>query len=362
MKKKFKLLPIITMLLICTLLFSSCKNNDPYFIIAPELPDYSDYIIIGDYKNLTYTIPNEYKITDDKVDALMQAQISNLAERKEITDRPVQNKDEVIIKYTGTINGKPFTNGSTPETGRTVTIGNMSMPSDYENAIIGMSLNETKDIKINFPESYIDDTLRGQTVNFETTILSITELTYPELTDEIISKNTIYTSVEQFRNETYQNLKKLLDSYIETSAFDQIIEQLKNTSEIKSYPTQLVTDLVEESVATMTASAANSALDIEDFIKNNTEFESLDDYKKYMTKIAENYVFTRIVISEIAKNENLTATDEEFENYKNKFASEHNFESTNNINLYYSDSDLLIDMLTSKIKTWLISQATCTNA
>ena len=351
---------ILALLASATLLISGCKSNneiETLHIKTPDLPDYSAYVELGDYKNLTYTLPDIYVVTDEKVDILFHSQLYSFAEKTEITDRPAKNGDEVLLNYTGTIDGKTFDNGSTDSNGQTIIIGYKTLTEQFENQLIGMKLDETKDISVSFPDDYLNSQLAGKTAIFKTTILKITELKYPEITDEFIAQNTNYETVDAMKTSIKTTLTTTYEDAKKEYVINELLGKIKDATTISAYPEDVISNLVDTSLTSVTISANKNAQTVEDFLKDVYGYETVDAYKDDMSAMAKEYMNIRMILNEIARKENITATDEEFETYKNKFAADNQFEFINNVNIYYKDSDILLDMLTEKIETWIYENA-----
>ena len=355
-----KLLIIATMIAMLICAMTGCKNNtETIHIKTPELPDYSEYVTLGEYKNLEYSIPDIYVVTDKKIDILFYDQLKDFAETKEITDRPVKNADEILVNYTGTIDEKTFDGGSTGSDGQTIIVGNGVLTEDFEKNIIGMKLNETKDITIHFPDDYLNNELAGKTATFKTTILHINEVTYPEITDAMVSEKTAYSSVQAMRDAIKNELTEIYDESVKKYATSALINQIVANSTIKSYPDSVIENLVDTNISSINISAKNNSKYADELVKEFYGFDTLDAYKEYMTGIAKEYMSIRMILNEIARLENITISDEEFESCKTKFAKENNFDSINNVNLYYKDSDILLDDITEKIKDFVFENAIC---
>ena len=116
------------------------------------------YITIGEYKGLTLDNTVD-AITDDDV----QAQIDeNLKDKAEPVSDAAKEGDLVTVNYTGTKDGQTFDGGTANN--YDFVIGDGQMFEEFENGVIGMKKGDTKEIKIDFPSDYADETLAGKEV------------------------------------------------------------------------------------------------------------------------------------------------------------------------------------------------------
>lgn len=83
----------------------------------------------------------------------------------------VKNGDTVDIDFVGTVDGVPFEGGDTEGGGYELTLGSGEFIDGFEDAIVGHAVGETFDVKVTFPDPYLNDTsLSGKEAVFSTTI------------------------------------------------------------------------------------------------------------------------------------------------------------------------------------------------
>lgn len=83
----------------------------------------------------------------------------------------VENGDTVDIDFKGTVDGKAFEGGDTEGGGYELTLGSGEFIDGFEEAIAGHAVGETFDVKVTFPDPYLNDpSLSGKEAVFQTTI------------------------------------------------------------------------------------------------------------------------------------------------------------------------------------------------
>ena len=121
---------------------------------------------------------------DGLYDVKMLHHREQFAERKQITDRPAQLGDSMVIGFKGFIDGDQFEGGS--EEGFTInSLGQSNFVGGFEEQIVGMSAEETKNIDITFPEKYGVAHLAGKEANFDVTVHSIIESKLAEIDNDL---------------------------------------------------------------------------------------------------------------------------------------------------------------------------------
>ena len=227
------------------------------------------YITIGEYKGLTLDNTVD-AITDDDV----QAQIDqDLQDKAEPVSDSAKEGDLVTVNYVGTKNGQTFDGGTANN--YDFVIGQGQMFDEFENGVIGMKKGETKEIKIDFPSDYADETLAGQEVVYKVTVQNVRRA--GELTDEWVAKNTDYTTVDEYRESVRSQLeeeaKNSAQEVLKNTAWSTVLEN----SEVKEYPQEDVDSAISEFKSSMEVYAKQADMTLEEFI--DSQGISQDDFE-----------------------------------------------------------------------------------
>ena len=259
------------------------------------------YITIGDYKGLTLDNAVDV-ITDDDV----QAQIEqDLQDKAEPVSEGAQNGDLVTINYVGTIDGKTFDGGTANN--YDFVVGNGEMFEEFESGVLDMKKGETKEITIDFPSDYGDDTVAGKEVIYKVTVQNVRRA--PELTDEWVTKNTDYTTVDEYKDGVYNKL--------EEEAKDSAQEVLKNTawttvlenSEVKEYPQDDIDKAVDEFKKNMELYAKQADMTLDEFVES--QGISQDDFDEQCQQYAQGKVKQNLIVQGIMDAEGISLDDKE---------------------------------------------------
>jgi trigger factor len=100
----------------------------------------------------------------------------------EKADRAAQAEDQVRIDFTGTLDGEVFQGGEAKDYPFVLGVGRM-LP-EFEAAITGMKVGETKSFDMTFPEDYHGKDVAGKQVTFSVTLHGVEAPKLPELDAE----------------------------------------------------------------------------------------------------------------------------------------------------------------------------------
>ncbi|RHQ47105.1 trigger factor [Ruminococcus sp. AM27-16] len=256
---------------------------------------------MGEYKGLTLDNTVD-AITDDDV----QAQIDeDLKDKAEPVSDAAKEGDLVTVNYTGTKDGQTFDGGTANN--YDFVIGDGQMFEEFENGVIGMKKGDTKEIKIDFPSDYADETLAGKEVIYKVTVQNVRR--EGELTDEWVAKNTDYTTVDDYResirSELEKNAKESAQEVLKNTAWSTVLEN----SEVKEYPQEDVDKAVSEFKKSMEVYAKQADMTLEEF--TDSQGISQDDFDEQCQQYAEGKVKQNLIVQGIMDAEGLSLDDKE---------------------------------------------------
>ena len=171
----------------------------------------------------------ESKITieSDDIDLAVADILERYGTWKDV-DRAALEKDQVIIDFTGTVDGEEFEGNSSKEFA--LVIGSKSMIPGFEDAIIGKKINDEFNAEVKFPDDYFKSDLAGKNANFlikvnkvqEKQNASINEELYKSLAmEDVKNEQDFKTEIEK---RMQQEVKQQEDSLTRESIYDLLLE------------------------------------------------------------------------------------------------------------------------------------------
>ena len=319
-------------------------KNDSFDYLTANI---SDYIVLGEYKGLQIDMTPECS-EDDIDDAITELLYENMIVN-EITDRAAQNGDSVNIDFAGYLDGVQF-DGGTAE-GYSLVLGSNSFIDGFEAGLVGVMPGQTVDLNLSFPEVYRNNPdLAGKPVLFKVTLNYIEESEYPEYNDEFV--NTIsegkYTNTVDYSNYIRDTLNQQLATEIETYKQSFLMDMVSEATEVKDYPLSEYEANYNEFVEAYTSYAEQYEMSIADFMRmfyGISEEEFYETAKEY----AYETVVQNLIIGGIAQSENISITDEYYEERLVTLAEENKFNSAEEFVSYYGEDYLRFYMVQEKV-------------
>ena len=97
------------------------------------------------------------KVTKKDIDAELETVREKNADVVSVEDRPLENKDISTIDFEGFVDGVAFEGGKGENF--ELTIGSGQFIPGFEEQLIGMNIGEDREIKVKFPDEYLNLTL-----------------------------------------------------------------------------------------------------------------------------------------------------------------------------------------------------------
>lgn len=333
MKKKI----LLTILAVSVLTLTGCQGKGGG-------NEYSKYVTLGDYKNLSVE-RIIYTITDEDVQDEIDGLLYSYAETNEITDRAAQNGDIVNIDYVGKIDGEEFEDGS--EEDCEVEIGSETFIDGFEEQLIGMKTGETKDITITFPEPY-DGELDGKEAVFTITMNQIYELIMPEYNDDFVKEYTDSATTAEYEAALREELQESGNEDSNSMACSDALYEIIENSTFDGYPQELY-DLTKSELETSNAETAEMfGLEVSDLFGEDYDID----------EATVEAVNEKLVVYAIADAEKLSVSDEEYNDYVAEIYELYGYESQEEYEKDYSPETTKYQLLYEKVLDFLAENTT----
>ncbi len=275
-------------------------------------------VTLGQYKGIE--VPKrEVKVEDSEVDA----ELSRMAERNariETVDRAAQMGDTVVIDFEGFEGGKPFQGGKAED--YSLTLGSGSFIPGFEEALVGAVAGEERDVNVTFPENYAKE-LAGKPAVFKCKVHEVKESIKPELDDEFAKDVSEFDTLDALKNDIRERFTKSREEQNER-AFESSAVQLAAANMTCNVPACMIDEQVDHQLEQFAYQLQSQGMKMEDYTKMIGG--DLSSLRQSMRPMAEQTVRSDILLSEIARTENLEVTDEEVEEELKKLAEQYQME------------------------------------
>lgn len=280
---------------------------------------------------------------DKTIDVLRKQRTTFVA-----ADRAAVEGDRVVIDFTGRKDGELFEGGSGEDF--PFVIGAGSMLKDFETAVIGLTVGETKTFDMTFPEDYHAKNLAGQTVQFEITVKAVEAPVLPEVDSDFAKAlGVVDGDVAKLRDEVKTNLEREVKRRIQAKVKEQVMEALLATT-----PIEVPKALVDAEAGQL---ANNARRDLE---MRGLKTKDIPVEAAWFTDQAERRVKLGLIMAEIVKANELHAKPDQVRALVEEMAQSYE-DPAELVRWYYAQPDRLAQaesvVIEDNVVAWVCEKA-----
>lgn len=270
------------------------------FITAPE-------VTLGEYKNLKIKKPTA-KVTKGEIAEEIERLRNQFAEIKVKDDKAkVEVGDTAIIDFKGYVDGKVL-DGGTGEN-YPLEIGTHTFIPGFEEGLVGLKVNEEKELNLTFPENYTED-LKNKDVKFEVKVNEIKTRVLPELNEDFyldLGYEDVKTK-EDFESKVEETIKTRKEAEIEDQYIEDCLSKASDNMKV-DINEEIIDDEVHRMIHQFEDQLKMQGLNIEQYY----EFSGMTHEKLHeqMEPEATKRIKYRYLLEKVAEVENIEVTDEE---------------------------------------------------
>ena len=274
-------------------------------LVADVYPE----VTLPEYKGLEIAKKN-LEVSDDDVNKAIEALAKKDATMEVKKEQVIAKGDYAVFDFDGSVNGERFDGGKAEN--YELQIGSNQFIPGFEDQMIGMKANETKDINVTFPENYGAENLAGKAAVFKVTVHEVKEEKFPEFTDEYV-KNLNIKDVNNLV-ELKANKKKELEDAKVVSEKDrqtnEVINKLLDAAKV-DLPQSLIDQRYNAYKAQYEQQAKMYNIPFETFIQ--IMGATMEQFNDVATKQAERQALFEVVAAKIIETEKLNPSKEQLE-------------------------------------------------
>lgn len=264
-------------------------------------------VTLGDYKGLEVERALA-EVTDEEVEAeLVKVQDQN-SRLLTIEDRAVEDGDQTVIDFEGSVDGVVFEGGQGED--YPLTIGSHSFIDTFEEQLIGKNIGEACEINVTFPEEYHAESLAGKPALFKVTVKEIKVKELPELNDEFASEVSEFETLDEYKADIKAKLLETKQKQAATENENRVVEKAVSNASME-IPESMIDGQVENMVNDYARRMQGQGLSLEQYMQFTGM--TIEKLQEQMRPQAVKRIETRLVLETIAKKEDIQISDEAVE-------------------------------------------------
>ena len=260
---------------------------------------------LGKYKGIEIE-KIEYNVKDEDIENELKDMQEKNARLVTVDDRAAENGDTAKIDFEGFVDGTAFDGGKGEN--YDLVLGSHSFIEGFEDQVVGMKIDEEKEINVTFPKEYFSKELAGKDATFKVKLHEIKKKELPELDDEFAKDVSEFDTLKELKDSIKEKLEKQNKDREKYEKQNAVVKAIVDTMKV-DIPSGMIEMETENMMKDMENRMSYQGLKMEQYLKmmNKTEAE----FKKEYEPQAIEAIKSRLAIEEVIKAEKIEATEEE---------------------------------------------------
>lgn len=310
-------------------------------------------VSLGKYKNVQIEkISTE--VTDEEVDAEINKERESNAREINVEDRPVKDGDMTILDFEGFVDGVAFAGGKGEN--YPLTIGSGAFIPGFEEQLVGAELNKELEVNVTFPEDYKAEELKGKAAVFKCTVKEIKEKELPELDDEFASEVSEFETLAEYKDDVRKKLTEKKETEARDKKEEAVIDAIIADAKME-IPDPMLETQQRQMVEDFAQRLSMQGLTLEQYY----QFTGLDNDKmlEQVKPTALKRIQSRLVLEAVAKAENMTTDDADYDKEVKRLAEIYQMEEDKVKEMLgeREKKELMLDVLVKKAVDFVVEHA-----
>lgn len=287
------------------------KGKDLVMVINVQV---KPEVKLGEYKGLEVKQVSA-EVTEEDVETEINKMQEQNARMVTVEDRPVSDKDSILLNFCGSVDGVEFEGGKAEN--YSLVVGSNTFIPGFEEQLIGMNAGDSKDVVVTFPEDYHSEDLKGKEAVFAVEINEIKETQLPHIDDEFVKDTTEFETLEELKSDIRTKAAESKKKSAEDAMKNEVVEKLAENIEVE-IPEVMVKNEVDNMLKDFENNLRYQGMDLNTYYQyTGTSKEILEDQMK---EDAEKRVRISLAVDAVSKSEGVEATEEDMEAEYKKMA------------------------------------------
>ena len=260
---------------------------------------------LGKYKGIE--IPKvEYKVEEKDIEHELGHMQEHNSRLITVDDRALENGDIATIDFEGFVDGVAFDGGKAE--GHELEIGSGSFIPGFEDQLVGMKIDEEREIKVTFPKEYFSKDLAGKEAMFKVKLHEIKRKELPDLDDEFAKDVSEFDTLAELKASIKEKIEKNNEQRQKYETEDLAIKAVCEDVKV-DIPSGMVEFEVENMMKDFEQRLSYQGLNLDQYLKMIGKTE--EEMKKEYEPQAIEAIKSRLVLEAIIKAEKIEASEDE---------------------------------------------------
>ena len=256
---------------------------------------------LGKYKGIELK-KVEYNVSDADIKHELGHMQEKNARLISVEDRAVKKDDITVIDFEGFIDDVAFEGGKADN--YELTIGSNTFIPGFEDQIIGMKIDEEKEVKVKFPEDYFSEELKGKDAIFKVKLHEIKKKEMPALDDEFAKDVSEFDTLKELKASIKEKLEEENKNKEKYETEDAAIKAVCDNVDL-DIPSGMIETEIDNMTKEIEQRLSYQGMKLENYLK--IIGKTNEEFRKEYEEQAKTSVKNRLVIEAIIKAEKIEA-------------------------------------------------------
>lgn len=264
-------------------------------------------VTLGEYKGIEVE-KQEAEVTEEEVTAEVDRVREQNARMVTVDGRAAQMGDIVVIDYEGSVDGVPFDGGAAKD--HELTLGSHSFIDTFEDQLVGKNVGDDAEVNVTFPEEYHAEELKGKPALFKVKVKGIKVKEIPEADDDLAQDVSDFDTMDEYREDLKKNLLEKKEAELKRAREEAVIQKIIDNAQM-DIPEPMLQSQCSQMMQEFAQRMQSQGLSLEQYMQftGMTPQKMMEDIRPQ----ALLRIQSRLVLEEIVKAENITASEEDIE-------------------------------------------------
>ncbi len=291
------------------------KGKDLIFTAVVQI---KPKVELGKYKGIEIK-KIEYNVSDKDIEDELNKMAEKNSRLVSVEDRAVKKDDIAVIDFEGFVDDKPFDGGKAEN--YELTIGSNTFIPGFEDQIIGMKIDEEKEINVKFPDEYFSKDLSGKDAKFKVKLHEIKVKELPKIDDEFAKDVSEFETLSELKNNIKEKFEKNNEEKQKSETEDEAIKAVCDNVNI-DIPSGMIETEIDRMLEDMEGRLRYQGIGLDQYLQ--IIGKTRDEMRKEYEETAKESVKSRLVLEKIAEKENIVPEEKQIKEKLDEFAKAYN--------------------------------------
>ena len=262
---------------------------------------------LGKYKGVAAD-KTVYEVSEEDIEKEINLMADRNSRMVTVEDRAAQMGDTAVIDFVGSVDGVEFDGGKAEN--HELQLGSNTFIPGFEDQVVGMKVEDVKDINVTFPEEYFSKDLAGKAAVFKVTLHEIKVKELPVIDDEFAKDVSEFDTLAELKADVKAKKEEQNALRSKSELEESVVKAISEASEV-DIPAGMIEVEIENMAQDMDRRLSYQGINLEQYLK--MVGQTMDDFRTQNTESAKESIKYRLVLEAVCADAKIEVSEEEVE-------------------------------------------------